>query len=149
MGVLEIIIKVRPPPVDNVSVIRRSTLNGLLGIAALLVPLTAATDSGLQTDARTGPMRATAHVNFKIIIPTVLGLELRQGIAGEPGAQTVSVVSNGRNVTLNAAVRTQGSGVLSRGNVIISAAARRGIAEDAQCTAGAGGRAVVCTVSMP
>jgi hypothetical protein len=73
-------------------------------------------------------------------------------------------MSNGRNVSLNATVRTPDSDVRAPGRVVISAAAGTVIAHDALCTAGdahsapapaEGGhlkvvyRQVVCTVSMP
>jgi hypothetical protein len=74
-------------------------------------------------------------------------------------------MSNSRNVTLNATVRTPDSGAHARGSVVVlSASARKVLAEDALCTAGdahatpapaeAGrmkvdDRQVVCTVSMP
>ena len=77
------------------------------------------------------------------------------------GARTVAVMSNSHNVTLNATTRD--SNDPARGNVILSAAARKGIAQDAQCTLGlvraapamprgagnVASQAMICTVSMP
>jgi hypothetical protein len=86
------------------------------------------------------------------------------------GAQTVAVMSNSRNLTLNATVRTSNSDVHARG-MVLGASARKTIAQDALCTLGdaahaavipvipvtpvttrpakAGDRQVICTVSMP
>jgi hypothetical protein len=118
-------------------------------------------------------------VNFKIVIPKVLYLRVNGGnepIDGAPidGAQTVAVMSNSRNVSLNATIRTSDSDVHARG-VVLGASARKTIAQDALCTLGdaahagvipvipvipvtpasarpakaGGGRQVICTVSMP
>ena len=128
-------------------------LNGLMSAAALLLPLTAATDSRVQTAAPGTPVSATAQVNFKIIVPTVLSLQVDGGSLRSLGVETVSIMSNGRNVTLNAT--SPGSNERSRGNVILSAAARKSIAQSAQCRLGEGqaahsaGGPMVCTVSMP
>src|ERR1700736_6154841 len=118
-----------------------------MGIAALLLPLMVAAGSHIQTEAARA---ATAHVNFKIIIPTVLSMQV--GNASDRalglGAETVAIMSNSRNVSLNATVRD--SGVPARGSVILRASARKVIAQDALCTVGdAQARRVVCTVSMP
>ena len=125
--------------------------NGLMSTAALLLPLTAATDSRVQTGAPGTAVSAAAQVNFKIIIPTVLYLHLGSGGERAGGAETVSIISNGGNVTLNAT--TPGSN--ARGNVVLSAAARKSIAQDAQCGLGLSqaaqpaARRMICTVSMP
>jgi len=121
--------------------------------AALLLPLRAATDSRVQAGAPGTSLSSTAQVNFKIIIPTVLYLHLDSGSDRAAGMETVAIVSNGHNVTLNAT--TADSHVRSRGNVILSAAARRSIAQKAQCRLGlsqaaqAAARRMICTVSMP
>jgi hypothetical protein len=128
-------------------------LNGLMSTAALLVPLTAATDSRIQTSAPGTSVSATAHVNFKIIIPTVLYLHVDGGSDRGDGAETVAIMSNGHNVTLNAT--TPDSTARSRGNVILSAAARKSIAQNAHCRLGLGqsarpaARQMICTVSTP
>ena len=124
--------------------------NGLIGTAALLLPLTAATDSRVQTGAPETSVSATAQVNFKIIIPTVLYLHVDNGSKRAGGPETVSIMSNGRNVTLNAT--TPGLNGRARGNVILSAAAGKSIAQNAQCRLAASGPAAhrtICTVSTP
>jgi hypothetical protein len=139
--------------------------NGSMSTAALLLPLMVAGESRIQTEAAGTAAVATAHVNFKIIIPKVL--YLRIGGEGDRIAdtETVAIMSNSRNVTLNATVRTPESGAHARGSVVVlSASARKVLAQDALCTAGdahatpapaeAGrmkvdDRQVVCTVSMP
>ena len=65
------------------------TFNGLIGTTALLLPLTAATESHLQTGPAGAGLSAAAQVNFKIIIPKVLYLHV--------DAQTVAAMSNGHN----------------------------------------------------
>lgn len=127
--------------------------NGLMSTAALLLPLTAATDSRIQTAAPGTPVNATAQVNFKITIPTVLYLNVDSGSGRNGGVETVSIMSNGRTVALNAT--SPGSSVRSRGNLILSAPARKSIAQKAQCRLGedraahSAGRPMICTVSMP
>ena len=126
------------------------SFNGLIGTAALLLPLTAAADSRVQTGAPDTSVSATAQVNFKIVIPTVLYLHVDNGIDRAGGAETVSIMSNGRNVTLNATA--PGLNGRARGNVILSAAARKSIAQSAQCRLDESGPAVhrtICTVSTP
>ena len=103
---------------------------------ALLMPLMAAAESQNESAAATPALYATAHLNFKIVIPKVLSMQ----VAGEndriAGAQTVAVTSTGRSVAMNATVLT--------------AAARRSIAQDVPCSRGdAHVGPVVCTASMP
>jgi hypothetical protein len=145
--------------------------SGLMSATALLLPLTVVPESRIQTGAPRAALSATAHVNFKIIIPKVLYLHVGAGNDRVAGAGTVAIMSNNRNVTLNATVRTPAgaippvSGDDARGNVILSAAARKVIAQDARCTLGfapaavapadsrgrvsVDTRQVVCTASMP
>jgi hypothetical protein len=103
---------------------------------ALLMPLMAVAESHSESGAATPALLATAHLNFKIVIPKVLSMQ----VAGEgdriAGAQMVAVRSTGRNVTMNA--------------TILTAAARRSLAQDTPCRRGdAHGGPVVCTASMP
>jgi len=121
--------------------------------AALLLPSLAAAESHLQTAPASTAIRATAHVDFKIIIPRVLSLDVASGADPVPGAHAVAIFSNSRNVTLAASVRASDD---ARGNLILSAAARRVISQNAACTlgssryaAGADTNRIVCTVSMP
>ena len=57
---------------------RSWAFNGLLSGAALLLPLTAATESQVRTGAPSAALSATAQLNFKIIIPKVLYLRVGQ-----------------------------------------------------------------------
>ncbi len=137
-------------------------LTGSMSMAALLLPLMVAADSHIQTKAASAALAATSHVDFKIVIPTVLYMHVESANDRTTrGAETVAIMSNSRNVTLNATVRTPESEVHARG-AILSASARKIIAQDALCTVGdaaapvvARGRAkaedrrMVCTVSMP
>ena len=137
---------------------------GSMSMAALLLPLMVAADSHIQTKAASAALAATSHVDFKIIIPTVLYLHV--GSANDRttrGVESVAIMSNSRNVTLNAVVRTPESDVHAHGSAILSASARKVIAQDALCTVGdaaaapviargrvkAGDRQMVCTVSIP
>lgn len=133
--------------------------------AALLLPLMVAADSRIQTGGARTALSATAHVNFKIVIPTVLYLNVGSGSDRTADTDTVAIMSNGRHVTLNAALRAHDSTVPARGSVILSAAARGVIAQDARCTplptpaataqantrdpVLAGTHQVICTASMP
>ena len=106
--------------------------SGSMGAAALLLPLMVAAESHIQTQAASAASAATARVNFKIIIPTVLYLRAGGGRDRIAGAETVAVMSNSRNVTLSATVRTLDSDH-PRGSVILGASARKVIAQDAPC----------------
>jgi len=150
-SVPEIFIKVPPPPAVIEYLNKRTHKHAIhaarLGLllagsaaAASLLSSKAAADSHVQTAAATAHVSAPAHVDFKIIIPQVLSLR----VAGVP---TVAVMSNSRNVTLSATGRSAGGG-----HVILSAAGRRIIAQDAPCAAAvrdALNAPLLCTVSMP
>jgi hypothetical protein len=128
--------------------------NCVVGAAAVLLPPTAAPDSHLQTQAGSSAASATAHVNFKIIIPPVLYLHVAGANEGAADSRTVDVMSNNHNVTLTATTRTPAGSVA--GNVILSATARKIIAQDAVCMPSASahrgmgqGNRVICTASIP
>ena len=130
--------------------------NGLLSSAALLLPVAAVPESRVQSEGASAPVQATAHVNFRIVIPKVLYLHVGAGNDRDPDPETVAVMSNNRNVWLTATVRTRDEhSRAARGSVILSAAARNIIAQDTVCTAvdlrPAAVRAshLICTVSMP
>jgi hypothetical protein len=125
-------------------------LNGVVGAAALLLPLPAAPESHIQAPTTSSTSSAAAHVNFKIIIPSVLYLQVSDSAA----VATVAVMSNSRNLALTTTVRSPAGS--AAGNVILSAAARKTIAQDGVCPspAGAAGKGaassrVICTASMP
>ncbi|HWY96104.1 MAG TPA: hypothetical protein VNX69_12965 [Steroidobacteraceae bacterium] len=138
-------------------------LTGSMSMAALLLPLMVAADSHIQTKAASAALAATSHVDFKIVIPTVLYMHVESANdRSTRGAETVAIMSNSRNVSLDATVRTPESEVHARGGAILSASARKIIAQDALCTVGdaaapmvarsrakAGDRRMICTVSMP
>ena len=59
-----------------------------MSTAALLLPLTAATESQSRTGAPNASLSATAQLNFKIIIPKVLYLQVgRDGVILSTGAR--------------------------------------------------------------
>jgi hypothetical protein len=139
--------------------------NGLMSAAALLLPLTAVPESRIESESASSVSSTTAHVNFKVVIPQVLYLHVAPANDNAADANTVGIMSTGHTVTLNATVRIPDSNIPARRNVILNAAARTAIAQDAQCTlapapGGAppvsspgstetGTRAVICTASMP
>jgi hypothetical protein len=142
-----------------------SAFHGLMSTAALLMPMMAAPESHVQTasTATNAAAHAAAHVNFKIVIPTVLSLRMGSADDRGGGAKTVTIMSNGRNVTLSSTARSPDDARAHDG-VILSASARKIIAQDAPCAlriddaAAATARAhrvnfniqpLVCTVSMP
>ena len=131
--------------------------NGLIGSAALLLPWAAVPESRVESAAANAALQASAHVNFKIVIPQVLYLHV-----GGAAADTVAVMSNSRNVWLTATVRpgeergarASAAANAGRGNVILSAAGGKVIAQNTLCTTGEtrparGMSHVICTVSMP
>ena len=128
-------------------------LRGLITATSLLLPLWAAAESHLRA-APESKVSATAHVDFRIVIPKVLSLDVAGGDTQGPGAQTVAIFSNSRNVTLAA---SGGSTSPARNNVILRAAAGRVIAREAACrlptdaSRGVSPRTngMICTVSMP
>jgi len=62
--------------------------HGLMSGAALLLPLTAATESQVRSATASGSSSATAHLDFKIIIPKVLYLQVgREGVILSTGAR--------------------------------------------------------------
>jgi hypothetical protein len=124
-----------------------------------MVPMMAVPESRIQSEGAGAGLQATAHLNFKIVIPKVLYLHVASANDRDP--QTVAVMSNSRNVWLTATLRTpeaRGSeGAIAHGNIMLSAAARKVIAQDTACTssepragrASAGATQLVCTASMP
>jgi hypothetical protein len=114
--------------------------------AAALLPSMAVPESRVAAGAAGVAQSATAHLIFKIIVPQVLSERVL-------GAETVAVMSNGHDVTLNASVRPLDLNAAARFDLILSGAARKGVAQDARCSpaprAAVGTRQVVCTVSMP
>jgi hypothetical protein len=120
----------------------------------LLLPLWAGAESHLQGGPVSGKVSATAHVDFRILIPKVLSLGVAGGDTQGPGTQRVAIFSNSRNATLAA---SSGSMPAARNNVILRAAAGKVIAREAACQlpTDASSRVspktngMICTVSMP
>jgi hypothetical protein len=127
--------------------------NCVVGAAALLPPPTAAPDSHLQAQVGSAASSAAAHVNFKIVIPPVLYLHVASANEGAADPR-VAIMSNNHNVTLTATSRTPANTVA--GTFLLSAAARKIIAQEAVCTPSASahrgmgrGNGLVCTASIP
>lgn len=119
---------------------------GLMSTASLLLPLTAIPESQVQTAASGVAVAVTAHVNFKVIIPQLLSLQIGDTNSLALNGGMVAIMSNGHNVALNATERTAGN-THAYTNLILSSAARKGIAQHVHCSPGI--RAAVCTVSVP
>jgi hypothetical protein len=142
-------------------VTRYWAFNGLMSCAALLLPWAAVPESRVETAAANAALQATAHVNFRIVIPQVLYLHVSADAAP---ADTVAIMSNSRNVWLTATVRSSDDRMVARppavanagrGDVILSAAGGKVIAQNILCAAGetrparGGASHIICTVSMP
>lgn len=111
-----------------------AAVRGLIAALALLLPWVAAAESHIDSGTAAAPI-VVAHLNFKIVIPKVLALQVASGADQHASGLTVAVMSTGRDVTLNATVLTAG---------------RRAIAQNALCTSGdAHPGPLVCTASMP
>ena len=62
-----------------------------MSTAAVLLPLTAATESQIRAGAPNASLSAAAQLNFKIIIPTVIYLQVgRDGVITSAGARKSS-----------------------------------------------------------
>jgi hypothetical protein len=105
----------------------------LASCAAVLLPLFAAADSQLQLRSGSGATSATAHLTFKIVIPTVLSLDLPSDAERARGELTASVFSNGHTVALAAALRSSGE---PRGTLLLNSAAGKALAQNAACAPG-------------
>ena len=130
-----------------------SRARAALAGGVLLLPWLAVADSQPQSGVGTKTLRASAHLDFRIIIPRMLALQVegaRITPAANPPAgtsQTVAVYGNGRTIALGATTADE-----SRSGLILSAAARKAIAEDAVCAPApvrGAVRAIVCTASSP
>ena len=67
---------------------RSWTLNGLIITAAVLLPLTAATESQVGSAASGAALSATAQINFRIVIPKTLFLQIgREGVILSAGTR--------------------------------------------------------------
>lgn len=130
--------------------------------AAWLLPSMAVPESRVASGAPGTALSASARVTFKIIIPKVLYVRVGNVSENVLDAGNVAVMSNGHNATLNAALRTLDSTAPARGNLILNSAARKGIAQNAQCSladraapaaasgdGNSGAPQIVCTVSTP
>jgi hypothetical protein len=89
-----------PHAIRHVPLHRRQPLWSVFIVcAAVLQPWPAPADSNLQSGARTAKGGASAHLDFRIIIPPVLGLSV---VDRDLSPENVEIFSNGRHVTVNA-----------------------------------------------
>ncbi|MBS0375224.1 MAG: hypothetical protein JSR73_11640 [Proteobacteria bacterium] len=131
-------------------------------LAALLATGGAVAESSLQSGAHTKSTGASAHLDFKIVIPPMLALRLEPEPIAAGGAPRVAVESNTRHALLTASttVGTSLSGTLlvraGRGVVLREEAGCR-LAAPRPIAATAAGhgpaivdqRPVICTVALP
>jgi hypothetical protein len=133
-----------------------SRARALLAGGVLLLPWLAAADSQSQGGPGAKNLRASAHLDFRIVIPRMLALQVDAhaapaaaglSAASPDSPQTVAVYGNGRTIALGATTEDD-----SPRGLVLSAAARKAIAQDAVCApAPARGtvRGIVCTASSP
>ncbi len=112
----------------------------------------------MESGSARAALKATAHLDFKIVIPPVLSMDMADSLEVVRGAQTVAIYTNSHNATLAATLAVSDQ---ARGNIILSSAARKVIAQTVYCAPGAAARAggaegsrrqddgVICTASMP
>ena len=126
-------------------------LRGVMAATALLLPLASGAESHLQAAGASAKVSAMARVDFRIVIPPVLSLDVPGGDNQGAGTQKVAIFSNNRNVALAA---SSGSKPVAA-NVLLRAAAGRVIAREAACQLPAEtsrslvSPTMICTVSMP
>ena len=125
-------------------------LSRSMSIAALMLPLLAAGESqfdlGSTAPRAARPLAADARLNFKIVIPQVLSLDIPGGARLATQARA-SIGSNGRSVAL-ASTRAADA---ARHDLVLTAAAGRVLVREADCVPDVPARAarVTCTVAMP
>ncbi len=164
----------RWPMTASIRLARLPTRTRLLAGAALCLglalPWPSPAESNLQSDARTAKGGASAHLDFRIIIPPVLGLSV---VDRDLSPENVEIFSNGRHVTVNAetpaaaagdATRTlRASSPDSERRFVLRAVRGRVILETTACQLAAprvlphavnavpviDTRPVLCTVAMP
>jgi hypothetical protein len=109
--------------------------------AAALLPLMVSADSQLQAGAATDGANASAHIDFKIVIPKFLYLQA--------DSTTAAIAANSRSLTLQAGDESNSAG---KASVVLRAVAHKGIEQQTQCapaTAGPAATRVVCTAATP
>jgi hypothetical protein len=82
---------------------RRAAGFALVG-ATLLVPWQVTAESSLQSGPRTASVGATAHLDFKIVIPPVLALSIDSASVPAGAAPRASIFSNSPHVLFAASV---------------------------------------------
>jgi len=93
---------------------RRAVAGAVIG-ATLLVPWQVTAESSLASGARTANVGATAHLDFRVIIPPVLALSIDGAGAAARGAPRVSIFSNTRQVLFTASASPVADGRVGPG----------------------------------
>src|ERR1700692_299882 len=88
-------------------------LNTFLGAAALALLLTAFAESNVATGA--GPLTATAHVDFSIVIPKILYLRVGNGSAYTAATPVLTSINTIDLITFSPAVGAVGNGIAVAG----------------------------------
>ncbi len=82
------------------------TLTCSMSLGLLLLPAMVGAESSLKSGAGTTAVSASARLDFRIIIPTVLALTVVDAGDVAAAGATVRVTSNGRQVSMGAGVAT-------------------------------------------
>jgi hypothetical protein len=148
--------------------LRRARRLALAALVAALVAPAASAESSLQTAASSKAVSASAHLDFRIVIPPVVGLAIDAHAAPFGRAPRVALFGNTRQLLLTAqaadGARREPSAAGQPAQLFV-AGRHRVLAEDAGCAVGAArmvaasgqrpGAAVIdrepiiCTVAMP
>jgi hypothetical protein len=116
-------------------------------MAGALMPMAAPGESHVQSGVAS--LSASAHLDFRIIIPEVLYLNTG---AADGIAVPIAVFSNGRSVALATTVHGADS---VTAHLILNGAGRRGVSRSSACgsavkpAGAAGSYRLVCTASAP
>jgi hypothetical protein len=119
-------------------------IHGLIALAvALTLPCVSRSESQRESAAAHRGIMAIARVNFMIVIPRALSLQLGVDAAALAFG---TVASNGYTVSLGA---IGAGGEQLRRDTILTAAAHRGLEQEGVCTPSRPSERALCTVSMP
>lgn len=140
----------------------RSRARLVAALVALLATGGAVAESSLQSGVRTKSTGASAHLDFRIVIPPVLALRLEPDAIAAGDAPRVSIESNTRHALLTASSPT---GAALAGTLLVRAGRGVVLHEEAGCrlvaprpvpaalvargAAIVDQRPVICTVALP
>jgi hypothetical protein len=142
--------QVPPPMAVNSNVNRPAPLRSavphavLVGTVLVFAPRFAAPDSHLITGPRDRALTATAHLDFKIVIPPVLGLGF-EASRDRAGAIGITLLGNTHGLLLASSALGAGR------SLVLTAGSRHAIIEQTHCIVAPTRlhTPVICTASMP